>query len=203
MQDERTDSSFRGRLVAFPSGGFVGLSLCACLLAGACNKPPAVNPWRDDSISPMVWTTPSEQGIFEEGHQPVIRQRPVSCSQAPLVSGDVPHYPLWWEDPFEDKGDEDGKFAWTWMDYFAGAYSMARFDLNTLAVPLSAIVTPPCTPMVSDGLVAPGRQHDAERGVSPNPSATLLDFGYEDENEEGQTPPSSQPNPPPATAPSA
>ena len=50
----------------------------------------------------------------------------------------MPHYPLWWEDPFEDKGDEDGKFAWTWMDYFAMPYSLARWDLNTVAVPVSA-----------------------------------------------------------------
>ncbi len=146
------------------------------LLVGACNQPPGVNPWRDDSIPPVTWTTPSEQGILAAGHPPVIRHRDTPCAQAPLVSGEVPHWPLWWEDPFEDKGDQDGQFAWTWQDYFAMPYSYARFHLNTLAFPVSAIVTPPGTPMVSDGFVEPCSDHDAKRGISPDPSASSVDF---------------------------
>jgi hypothetical protein len=110
----------------------------------------------------------------------------------------VPHYPLWWEDPFEDHGDRNDTFAWTSIDYVAWPYSMGRYLVNTIAWPVSAIVTLPGTPMVSDGVVvdsdAAGRlyfdvetplhPHDALRGHSPDPTATNADFiGAGDEPE--------------------
>jgi len=189
----------RRRLADRCRKGLAGLALCAYLVAAGCNKPPGVNPWRDDSISSAVWTTPSEQGILAAGHDPMIRHRDVSGKAAPVASGDVPHDPLWWEDPFEDQGDMDGQFAWTWQDYLAMPYSYARWHLNTLAFPVSAVVTPPGTPMVSDGVLEPGHPHDAKRGVSPDPSASPLDFGVEEEGE--GAPHSAEPNEPPATAP--
>jgi len=179
--------------------GAFSIGLVLCLLAGACNSPPGINPWRDDSIGPAAWTTPSEQGILAAGHEPALRHRDVPPLSAPLVAGDVPHYPLWWEDPFEDKGDEDGKFAWTWMDYFAFGYSYARSHLNTIAFPVSAIVTPPFTPMVSDGLVGPGPSHDATRGTSPDPTATAADFGMDSASQSAN--PAANSAPPPTTAP--
>lgn len=144
-------------------------------LVSACNQPPWVNPYRDDSIRSEAWTTPSEQGVLAAGHEPALRQRDFAESRVPEVAGDVPHFPLWWEDPFEDKGDMDGQFAWTWQDYLAMPYSYARFHLNTIAWPVSAVVTPPGTPMVSDGCI--GKDHDAARGVSPDPTAGPEDFG--------------------------
>jgi len=85
-------------------------------------------------------------------------------TQAAPEPGDVVHWPLWFEDPFEDKGSEDGKFAWTAEDYLAMPYSFARLLLNTMGWPISAIVTPPGAPMVSDGVLsrqALGKDHDA------------------------------------------
>jgi hypothetical protein len=150
-----------------------------CLSAGAilisaCDKPPAINPWRNDSISRDTWPTPSSEGVLASGHAPVLRNSGRSQTAAPCVAAQVPHYPLWWEDPFEDKGDGDGQFAWTWADYLASPYCYARWLLNTVAWPASAVVTPPGTPMVSDGHV--GRDHDAARGQSPNPTAGPEDF---------------------------
>lgn len=139
----------------------------------ACNQPPAVNPWRDDSISSAAWSTPSQDAILAAGHDPVIRRRDVPVIQAPCADGDVPHYPLWWEDPFEDKGDGNNTFAWTWQDYAAMPYGFGRFLLNTMAWPVSMAVTPPGTPMVSDGQI--GRDHDATRGFSPDPTADRSD----------------------------
>jgi hypothetical protein len=103
----------------------------------------------------------------------------------------VPHYPLWWEDPFEDQGDNDHMFAWTWQDYFTMPYGPSRYILNTLAWPVSAVVTPPGAPMVSDGIV--GKVHDAKRGYSPNPNATLKDFGYDDAVADGSDAPLAAP----------
>ncbi len=151
------------------------------MLLGACNAPPGVNPWVDDSIPCTVWTTPSQDRILASQHQPVVRQRSNPQTVGPYVSQDVPHYPLWWEDPFEDKGDLNREFAWTWQDYFAMPYSYGRFIVNTVGFPVSAVCTPPCTPMVSDGCVPADAQHDARRGVSNDPDAGPRDFGFDRE----------------------
>lgn len=197
-----TDSRrVRSRFPALSPSHFRTLSagLCVGLLAGACNAPPGVNPWRDDSISPAAWSTPSEQGILAAGHEPVLRHRDVPPAQVPLVADGVPHYPLWFEDPFEDKGDEDGRFALTWVDYLAMPYSYARAHLNMMGWPASAVILPPWVAMVSDGEVGPGPDHDATRGESADPCAGPADFAA---NEEPETPgDSAAPEEPPATGP--
>ena len=154
----------------------VVLSLGSICISACTSQPPGINPWCDDSISQDTWTTPSEQGVFNSGHNAVLRQRNVEQSEAPLAIAGVPHYPLWWEDEFEDKGDGDGKFAVTWIDYAASPACYARWLLNTVAWPASAVVTPPGTPMVSDGVI--GQFHDAAKGESPNPTAGPDDFGF-------------------------
>ena len=148
--------------------------LLPAFAAIACNQPPAVNPWRDDSIPRETWSTPSRDGVLAASPEPAPRHRPGHEVPGPEVKGDVPHYPLWWEDPLEDKGDQDRVFAWTWQDYVAMPYSFGRFLLNTIGWPLSAAVTPPGTPMLSDGRI--GRDHDAATGRSPDPTAGPTDF---------------------------
>jgi len=175
MTAHRTKTAIRNGFIAA-----VGLVLLA-----ACNYPPAVNPWIDDAITSDTATTASRDGYLAGEQANAIRQRQGHETDAPCVSGNVPHYPLWWEDPFEDQGDNDNTFAWTWQDYLAMPYCFGRFLLNTMAFPASAAVTPPGTSMVSDGTLEPQRPglfashpHDARKGVSPNPTATPLDFGY-------------------------
>mgnify|MGYP006908268508 FL=1 len=151
----------------------LSVPVLAGLLVG-CNQPPAVNPWQDDSISRDARSTPTQDGILEAGHEPALRQRDIAPSTH-QTHHEVPHYPLWWEDPFEDKGDQNDTFAWTWQDYVVMPYSVGRFALNGLAWPISAIVTSPGTPLISDGV--PGRDHDARPGKSPNPQSDPGDFG--------------------------
>jgi len=157
---------------AWPSATSLAL-VCLATAIPACNQPPAVNPWRDDSIPRVAWSTPSQDAVIAAGHQPVIRRRDIPEIQAPHADEHVPHYPLWWEDPFEDKGDGNKAFAWGWQDYVAMPYSFGRFLLNTMGWPVSIVVTPPGTPMVSDGRI--GRDHDAARGFSPDPTADRSD----------------------------
>lgn len=155
-------------------------------LLGACNEPPAVNPWRDDSIPPSTWSTPSARGIMAANHEPVLRRDDSPPKLAPMVCGDVPHYPLYFEDPFSDQGDGNCQFAWTWQDYFAMPYSFGRMLLNGMAFPISVVVTPPCSPQVSDGVVCPSPRivdfsscyhpHDALPGNSPDPAGDQTDF---------------------------
>jgi hypothetical protein len=116
--------------------------------------------------------------VLASGAQPAIRRRDVPEARVPRADEGVPHYPLWWEDPLEDKGDQNDTFAWTWQDYVGMPYSLGRFLLNTMAWPVSAGVTPPGAAMVSDGNV--GRDHDAARGNSPDPTATGADFNRTD-----------------------
>lgn len=152
-------------------------SLCA-VLAGAvilgCSQPPAVDPWRDDSIPRSAYGTASSELVLASGEAPAIRVREIPPTAAPVARADVPHYPLWWEDPFEDQGDNDDRFAWTWQDYLHMPYGLGRFILNTVGTPASAVVTPPWVSMVSDGVV--DDVHDARRGVSPKPTAGPSDF---------------------------
>lgn len=144
-----------------------------------CNKPPGINPWRDDAIARDAWTTPSRDGVLADDREPVIRHRDVAASEVPVARESVPHKPLWWEDPFEDKGDGDGRFAVTYADYLAMPYGLGRYIVNALGWPISAVVTPPETAMVSDGRISEGGlgpDHDARRGHSPDPTGGPEDF---------------------------
>lgn len=159
----------------------IGLAAGATLttLIAACNQPPAVNPWVDDSIPRDQWTTPSRDLVLASNQKALVRETQFPDMTAPHVTPGVPHYPLWWEDPFDDQGDNNDTFAITWQDYVAMPYVYGRFLLNTMAWPVSAVVTPPGTTLVSDGQVNPAEHpHDARPGQSPNPTAEQSDFGF-------------------------
>ena len=182
-----TDGSHLHEPRGFSPRGACARWVAACALIGtlltACDAPPAINPWRDDSIPAETWSTPSRDGVLAAGREPTLRERDLPAIEAPRAFDDVPHYPLWWEDPFEDKGDGDGMFAWTWADYVAMPYCYARFLLNTVASPVSVLVTLPGTPMVSDGNLSPGLlgyDHDAAPGTTPDPTAERSDFFPDD-----------------------
>jgi hypothetical protein len=92
-------------------------------------------------------------------------------------NGTVSHWPLWFEDPFEDKGNAPGpvedrdapdtEFARNWVDYFHILYGPGRMVfVNAAGWPVSAVVTPPGTLMESDGRISKGlvwHDHDAKR----------------------------------------
>jgi hypothetical protein len=153
---------------------FVAATVVAAVTA--CNQPPAVNPWVDDSIGPQTWATPSEQGVLAAGHEPVITHRESPQQDLRYARSTVPHYPLYWQDPFTYKGNSDKQFAWTWEDYVAMPYGLGRFILNTVAVPVSVVVYPPGTSWVSDGTIQ--GDYDGHPGTSPDPVAGPADFDY-------------------------
>jgi len=140
-----------------------------CVLAGCSPAGPGVNPFKDDSIPESQWTTPSAEGVMAASPRPSLRQRDWPPSKARIEPIGVPHWPLWWEDPFEDKGSVNAPFAWTYEDYVALPYGYGRFLLNTIAWPVSAVVTPPGTVEISDGYIsrqALGDDHDATKEKS-------------------------------------
>ena len=172
------------------TGIVLGLAL---LTLAACSNPPGVNVFAPDDELTAEVTTASRDGFLAEGVEPTIRRRDYPETSIPLVRREVdsvPHYPLWWEDPFEDQGDMNDTFAWTWQDYFAGPYSMGRFLLNSVCWPASAVVSLPGTTHVSNGqLYVPPQDrindckiphpHDAYPGETQDPTASPDDFATE------------------------
>jgi hypothetical protein len=140
------------------------------------------NPWKDSSlvINDQLTTASAEdyQGRSEFGRA---GRREWPTAAFCYSTGTVTHWPIWFEDPFGDKGNElelsddidpiDTHFAMNGIDYLHMAYGPARLLLNAVAWPISAIVTPPGTLLASDGRLSPsiiGRlDHDAER-VDPD-----------------------------------
>ncbi|MBN1344347.1 MAG: hypothetical protein JXQ73_16790 [Phycisphaerae bacterium] len=148
------------------SGRIACTGLVLLFVAGMAGCAHAINPFADEGVPKDEMTTASERVARDASATPVIRKRQWEQTTTSYPSGAVVHWPLWFEDPFEDKGSEDGKFAWTAEDYLAMPYSCARLLLNTIGWPVSAVVTPPGTPMVSDGRLsrqALGMDHDATR----------------------------------------
>lgn len=147
------------------------LGLLAVLVAGGCNE--MINPTLDDVPASREVCTASVAGVRQAGVAPALRTRGLEPAYTFAQDGTVSHWPLWWEDPFVDRGSDDGQFAWTWEDGVAVPYGLGRSLVNTMGWPISAVVTPPLTVMGSDGTVsrqALGYDHDAARlpgGVTP------------------------------------
>jgi hypothetical protein len=148
----------------------------------ACGCSQLIDPWRDDLPRAEEVRTASVAGVqmgAEPVPQPSLDLKPTRLEPE---DGTVSHWPLYWEDPFVDKGSEDGQQAWTWEDYFAMPYGLGRNLLNTMGFPISVVVTPPWTVMGSDGELsrqALGYDHDATRHPGVVPPRDHLEIGTE------------------------
>ncbi len=146
----------------------VGLAATAAALSVGCAN--LHNQWREDGpASRSNLTTPTVDDVI--AHAPQAPQRTRACPVCSITPqrGAVPHYPLYFEDPFADKGHgRTGSNAYYvgWEDYVAMPYSFARYHLNYLMIPVSFFVTPPCYQMESDGALSRqllGYDHDAQK----------------------------------------
>ena len=124
-----------------------------------------VNPWIDETVDAGLITTASVEGYkATDTSESALRTRGFETTLVSPQDGTVSHFPLWWEDPFEDRGSHDGLFAVTWEDYFGMPYGFGRFIVNTIGVPVTAVVNPPVPQMGSDGITSEQRwaiDHDA------------------------------------------
>ncbi|MHC4089131.1 MAG: hypothetical protein ACYSVY_02440 [Planctomycetota bacterium] len=178
------------RSTTLPNPRTVLAAVMGLVLTVGCQH--AINPFLDDLPATPEVTTASVEGARAAPTRPSIPRRDFSSVQVYPQDGTVDHWPLWWEDPFEDKGSDDGQLAWTEEDYFAYVYGSGRFLLNTMAFPISAWVTKPFTVLCSDGRLSRqklGYDHDA----IPCPGGTappidLLEIGtYHEESPSGMT----------------
>jgi hypothetical protein len=162
--------------------GVVDSLFVAFVLAGCAHVP---NQWREDGPATTAeWDSPTAEDLRANYAPAEPRHRDWDVAPAAAESGAVTHWPLYFEDPFVDKGDgREGlnKYHIGWEDYVAMPYDYARFTLNWLMFPVSAVVTPPWTLMESDGRIsrqALGYDHDATRAgshVSEPPPASHLE----------------------------
>ncbi len=156
----------RGRIIAtltllLPTGAW----LVGCA--------PVHNQWVEDGPATIEsWQSPTSTEILEKYQPARPRDRGWQPAEPAQESGVVAHGPLYFEDPFEDKGagrEGMNKYYIGWEDYLAMVYCYSRFTLNWLALPVSAAVTPPWSAMESDGVIsrqALGYDHDATRAGS-------------------------------------
>ena len=149
----------------------------ALLLAPLAGCAQLNDPWSDSSkLIDADMSTPSTQGYSgqPEFGRPI--RRSYEAGEVAYANTAVTHWPLWFEDPFEDKGNRyvpvddqdapDNEFAVNWVDYLHLGYGPGRLLLNVAGWPISACVTPPGMLMESDGRLSKGLlgyDHDAKR----------------------------------------
>lgn len=139
------------------------LTLVATVAVCGCNE--YINPWTDEMIPQEYVTTTSVESARAATEPALAASRSFQPTHANPQDGTVGHFPLWFEDPFEDRGSDDGQFAMTAEDYFAMPYGLSRFLLNWMFVPVSAVVQAPVPLMGSDGITSRqflGLDHDSE-----------------------------------------
>lgn len=139
------------------------------VFAAGCHLMP--DPYHDEFATAAPVATPSATGIREAGASrrtilPIGEEKTVRAK-----CGTVIHGPLYFEDPTNESGSDDGQFAITQEDFYAFWSTPFRFELNAVLFPISFLVTPPCMPIASDGI--PSRKvccgmHDA----TPLPAPT-------------------------------
>lgn len=155
------------------------MALAAGLAAGCAH---VNDPFKDSSLYiDAEMNTASAEGYraAPEFRTVVLRESP--HNEVRYENGTVTHWPLWFEDPFEDKGngvtDEsdrdapDNEFAWNGADYLHILYGPGRFILNAAAWPVSVVVRHPGMLMESDGRISKGiwwYDHDAQPSDSVN-----------------------------------
>jgi len=179
------------RWITRPTNKPVAVGLAAALvllLAGGCRHVP--NQFREDGPAVSTnWETPTSADVKTRVAPAEPRSRGWPTVTVSPARGAVQHEPVYFEDPFADKGD--GRTDQTdpgnvhrlgWEDYLAMPYCLGRHILNWMFLPLSAVVTPPWTVMESDGVLSRqllGYDHDTTP-LRPLPSA---------ENQPASTPP--------------
>lgn len=160
-----TVSEGRSRAVR-PGRRLCLMAAAAGLLSVAVGCGRVSNHWVDDAPSATSdLQSPSERQIREQYQPADMRQRDWQVASVAWESGAVEHGPLYFEDPFEDKGAGRSDYRVGWEDYVAFPYTFWRAILNGALLPVSMVVTPPWTTMESDGVLSKqllGYDHDAE-----------------------------------------
>ena len=93
----------------------MGLGGMGLALLSGCSQ--MVNPFRDEYAHCSPVTTPSVEAVLAADVPPSVQERHGVEKHRCAVDGSVTHVPLYFEDPTEESGSDDGHFAWTGEDY--------------------------------------------------------------------------------------
>lgn len=141
-------------------------ALLFLLMPAACAQ--LNNPFKDSaaySRDEMATPSTTEYAQTRHGQAPMMR-RSWTGSDVYYENGTVTHWPIWFEDPFQEKGNDvtdpadrdapDNRFAWNAADYLHIVYGPSRYLLNLFGLPFSAVLQPPGWVMASDGRISKG-----------------------------------------------
>lgn len=159
-----------------PTGAYITRAILALAVFAQTGCSMMSNPFRDDLVNAPPATTPSADGVRSAKVSRVAPQRRFQVAEAVPEDCAVTHAPLFFEDPSEVIGSDDGKFAWTGEDYWSFLAWRGRFLVNIVLFPVNFLETPMWTLMTSDGEGAPrgpfGEFHDAARAESTSPTVS-------------------------------
>ncbi len=124
--------------------------MAVSLMFCGCHQYP--NVFLDDLPPSSAVTTASARQAAAADRATEPRVREFEPMRVEPQAGTVVHQPLWMEDPTEMSGSEDGQFAATAEDLICLPYSVGRFFVNALLMPISMAVDPPDATVCSDGV---------------------------------------------------
>ena len=143
---------------------WVVVSSLAAMAALAAGCRLMVDRFADELANQSPVTTPSVEAARAVSVEPTDSHRAHGVVEVRAEDGMVTHGPLYFEDPFEETGGEDGVFALSGVDYRHLVYGPWRFLTNAVLFPINGAVTPPWLVMASDGKPsrrAWGMDHDS------------------------------------------
>ncbi len=148
-------------MLSAPARRVAWLAAVSTLAVGCANIPNMFS--QESPAYETTLATPASLDVRANFMPADQRHRTWETATVAAKSSDVRHGPLYFQDPIASQGASYAN-RWGWEDYAAAAYSPARFALNLVAFPVSAVVQPPWMPMASDGVLsrqALGYDHDA------------------------------------------
>lgn len=141
--------------------------LCAVsagLLTWAMGCASVPNYYADDSPASIhILESPTSVDVAKRFERSEQRHRDWETRFAAPRPGRVVHWPLWFEDPFVDRGATYSNRL-GWEDWAAAPYCYGRFLVNGVGLPVSMVMQPPWMLMESDGRLSRqvlGYDHDA------------------------------------------
>lgn len=127
--------------------------ITGALLVGGCAVCP--NQYADDGPSTdMPAHSPAGDDLYARYQPAPQRVRESEPTLHAAHSGAVTHLPLWFEDPFVEKGSGRDDHRLDWEDWFTMAYGAGRAMVNLALSPGTVVITPPWMFMESDGRAA-------------------------------------------------
>jgi hypothetical protein len=121
--------------------GAAVVSGCLMLAASGCQH--VIKVFGEGTASGSVVTTASVEAVRAAQVAPHTPHRRYAAMEMDLPAPALTYGPLYFEDPYEAVGDEDGPYAWRVEDGCYWFYGPGRFIVNAAFFPISVVVEPP------------------------------------------------------------